>query len=287
MSPPYQQPSEKLYVTRLPLYADEDWLMQTFSQYGKVVDCKVLTPPKDGVSAASSRHAIVRFISVEEADMVRITLNGFVLPGCETPIQVDFAKPSTKGPAGWDGGSGLGSSGGKGYGIPVHAADTGLDWSKGTGKGKQASSMEAVIKGFAALGVLPGSNAPNDDNALCLIGLPSDCDDIHLYKLCSSFGPIAPNGAAAVKGRDGWCKGLGFVHFVNVASSEAAVAVLHGCKMPDGSVLQAAVKGKLMAQQQARYQQQRLCAGGVAGGVTGGIKTGVFGPPGGADDPVR
>merc|ERR1719277_1148167 len=129
--------------------------------------------------------------------------------------------------------------------------------------------MEVVVNGFASSKVLPGSDA-SDENALYLDGLPADCDDIHLYRLCAPFGAIAPSGCAVMKGPDGWCKGSGIVYFLDYASVQSAVTMLHGCVMPDGNPLKATPNNSW---QSGKGMQKGGCFGGGAdGGMMAGME---------------
>jgi len=133
--------------------------------------------------------------------------------------------PAWKGadvPAAYRGGLGKGGAGGKGP--------------DDRGKGLFIS-MEKVLEGFAAAQCLPGQGMGYDDNALHISGLPKDCDDIHLYKLMAPFGAIPPTGIKAMKHADGTCKGFGFVNYIQSSAMEAAMQMLNGTLLPDGTVM--------------------------------------------------
>lgn len=118
-------------------------------------------------------------------------------------------------------------------------------WGKGGAGGKGPAdggkglfiSMEKVLEGFAAAQCLPGQDMGYDDNALHISGLPKDCDDIHLYKLMAPFGSIPPTGIKAMKHPDGTCKGFGFVNYIQPEAMEAAMQMLNGTLLPDGTVM--------------------------------------------------
>lgn len=103
-------------------------------------------------------------------------------------------------------------------------------------------SMDRVLQGFQEAECLPGHKMTNDDNALYISGLPKDCDDIHLYKLMAPFGAIAPTGVKAMKWPDGSCKGYGFVNYIELAAMEAAIMMLDGTQLPDGTIMSVAPK---------------------------------------------
>lgn len=247
------QPNENLYITGLPHGIDTQWLEQMFGQYGTVKDCKVLQPKSD----RPTRHALVRYTTVDEAVSVKQGLNGSTVPGSDEPMTVEYAKNGSKEQlmeksqqaqqilanlqmqqanlGGW-----WSSPGGK-WGAPVSPGCKGKG--KG-GAGKGPPGMDDVLMGFDASKCLPGSELGQDDNCLYLHGLPPDCEDLHLYRLCSAFGGIALKGVAAMKGPDGYCRGIGFVNFLEPDAVRAAAAVLNGCVMPDGTVLKALPKRK-------------------------------------------
>merc|ERR1719219_3099455 len=86
-------PSDNLYITGLPLGLDNETLKAMFSQYGVVVQCKVLEPRPD----ATSSHALVRFSSVEEAAVVKKALTGYIMQGLSEPLIVEYAIQKDKG----------------------------------------------------------------------------------------------------------------------------------------------------------------------------------------------
>lgn len=105
--------SDNLYIKGLPANADESFCKQLFDQYGTVRTCKVLKK-----NEGDPRHALVRFSSVEEATTIINTLNGGMLEGFSTPLEISYAVEKTLanlgGPAGNMGG--MASLGGMGMG---------------------------------------------------------------------------------------------------------------------------------------------------------------------------
>merc|ERR1712150_75704 len=105
---------------------------------------------------------------------------------------------------------------------------------------KDVIGIQQIVNGFEAAGALPGSKGFNNDeselNTLYIAGLPSDTEDLHLYRLFSPFGAITPKGARAVTNMDGSCKGIGFVNFLDSAAAQAAIMTYNGAVMPDGSI---------------------------------------------------
>merc|ERR1712014_571571 len=84
---------DNLYVKGLPGSADEAFVEQVFSQYGKVRQCKVMKKSNDQPTC----HAMVRFASAEEAAHVIETLNGGMLEGTSTALEITYLVYKPKG----------------------------------------------------------------------------------------------------------------------------------------------------------------------------------------------
>lgn len=204
-------PSDNLYVTGLPAGIDDQLLKQLFDTHGRVVQCKVLSNPQGGQAKVA---ALVRFESVEKAQAVKENLNGSVLTGLAEPVSVTFAD------------------------VPQPKEQRAQQ--------KDCIGIQQIVSGFEAAGALPGTkgfgNDANELNTLYIAGLPSDTEDMHLYRLFSPFGAITPKGARVVANPDGSCKGIGFVNFLEAAAAQAAIMTYNGAVMPDGSMMKVAVK---------------------------------------------
>merc|ERR1719329_59159 len=94
------------------------------------------------------------------------------------------------------------------------------------------------MKAFQEAKCLPGCNMSNDDNCLFVQGLPSDCDTLQLFQLFAPFGAIPQKGVQAMTNPDGSCKGFGFVNFIDASAMHAAVGLLNGAQLPNGSTLE-------------------------------------------------
>merc|ERR1711862_979057 len=67
--------------------------------------------------------------------------------------------------------------------------------------------------------------------------------DLHLYKMFSSFGAIAPKGVRAMLNReDGTCRGIGFINFLESEAAQAAIVALDGAVLPNGKNLAVKIK---------------------------------------------
>lgn len=203
-------PSDNVWVGDLPLGTDKENLGSIFEAYGQVVDSRIL-PGRD---PAAKPCAMIRFASVDMATWVVENLNGNIPQGLEEPIICRFANaggqkggaqgaaaggwqqpaaaPAWAGQQPWAGGKGAGNAVGKGS----------------KGKGGAPGSFEALFQAVKGAGVLGGGKAPQECQVF-LKNLPSDTTDADLYKLCSPFGAIPPNGVKAMLNPDGSCKGIG------------------------------------------------------------------------------
>ncbi|XP_044507957.1 small RNA-binding protein 11, chloroplastic-like [Mangifera indica] len=83
--------ASKLFVGGLSFSTSDEGLSQTFSQYGQVIEAKVVM---DRVSDRSKGFGFVTFASEEEAEKALTGLNGKTING--RVIFVDFAKPKPK-----------------------------------------------------------------------------------------------------------------------------------------------------------------------------------------------
>ncbi|XP_019195675.1 PREDICTED: glycine-rich RNA-binding protein 4, mitochondrial-like [Ipomoea nil] len=84
--------ASKLFVGGLSFYTTEKGLSETFSQFGQVIEAKVIT---DRVSDKSKGFGFVTYASQDEAETALKEMNGKPLNG--RVIFVDYAKPKTFG----------------------------------------------------------------------------------------------------------------------------------------------------------------------------------------------
>ncbi|XP_043711710.1 small RNA-binding protein 11, chloroplastic [Telopea speciosissima] len=83
----YRGISSKLFVGGLSFYTTENSLSEAFSQYGQVIEAKIVM---DRVSDRSKGFGFVTYASENEAENARTEMNGKVLNG--RVIFVDIAK---------------------------------------------------------------------------------------------------------------------------------------------------------------------------------------------------
>lgn len=260
--------SDNLWIGDLPPEIDEVTVKNVFEGYGTILSSKLIPPKANGKNAA----ALVRFESIEDARWVVENLNGNMPEGFETPVVVQYAKNPPGGPHGHGKPS---ASPGKGYDYrsspypqpPPPAIDHGkggygksyggkggggkgtkgsksfANTDKGNFKGSKsftnatAGNFKGYIASLAKAGRLPGVGTRPDEHCVYIKNLPPDTQDLDLYRLFSVFGAIAHNGVTAMTKEDGSCLGVGFVDFQDPMSAAAAVEVLNGTAMPDGTVI--------------------------------------------------
>ncbi|CAL1360479.1 unnamed protein product [Linum trigynum] len=87
---PYRSIATKLFVGGLSFCTTEDGLTETFSQYGQVVEAKIVT---DRVSNKSKGFGFVTFACEDEAEKALTDMDGKNLNG--RVVFVDYAKPKT------------------------------------------------------------------------------------------------------------------------------------------------------------------------------------------------
>ncbi|XP_058208362.1 small RNA-binding protein 11, chloroplastic [Rhododendron vialii] len=80
--------ASKLFVKGLSFYTTEKGLLDAFSQYGQVVEAKVVM---DRVSDRSKGFGFVTFASKDEAEKAKMEMDGKALNG--RVLFVDYAKP--------------------------------------------------------------------------------------------------------------------------------------------------------------------------------------------------
>jgi len=311
---------ENIFIGDLPIEYDEEQLKQIFGVYGAIASSKLL--PGSGKNAM-----LLRFENIVDAVWVKENLNGNIPQGLTTPVYVNFNNRAAKGKGKGKGDDGFGKSGfgkdgfgkdgfgkdgfgkdgfgkdgggkGKDWGGPYSDGGKGdwqgefaslmqMCWSmkgkKGGGKGGIRSIKEYLIE----QGVLPGGKWNNDQNAVYVHGLPRDTSDVDLYHIFTGFGAIPALGCRAMLSDDGFCKGFGFVNYIDPAAAQMAIMSLHGTQLADGKSLtvqlkqkKEAPKGQVVAPPgitlaQALGSEQSAPAGMIEGFAEGGLPAGMF-----------
>jgi len=194
-------------------------LREIFAEYGKVSQCKIF-PPRPG---ESKTVALIRFDGQDDARIAKEALNGQVLPGFGTQVNVRFAENKKVADKEADP-----ASGGGGLGGVV----------KVTGPG-----IEGIVSTFEAIGPLKATRGhEHHKGQLYVAGLPPDTSNVHLYRLFAPFGSIGPKGVHAMMTQDGSCKGIAFVNFLEEESASLAIATYNGAVLPDGTTMKVSMK---------------------------------------------
>mmetsp|Transcript_81792 Transcript_81792/g.100331 ORF Transcript_81792/g.100331 Transcript_81792/m.100331 type:complete len:279 (+) Transcript_81792:78-914(+) len=261
-------PNTNIYVADLPAGIDVNTVQTIFSEYGTIVSGNIKVMPGNAPGRKSA--AMIRFSTLDEAKWIKENLDGNIPQGLSEAVIVRYADtPEIKaakamGMAGGGGGMGKGgwgmNGGGKGgYGkskgggpqrsMPYMApaalmmgmaggkGKVSVGGMKGGGKG-QWGGIKGLFTGLLEAKALPGAaEMDNDRNALYVSGLPSDTQDVDLYRIFAPFGAIAPKGVKAMQNPDGSCQGWGFVNYLDSVSVSAASDMLNGTQQADGREL--------------------------------------------------
>lgn len=218
-------PSERVFVSGLPMGLDDAKLSTIFGAYGTLTDIKNLS---------NANACILNFATADEAKWVVENLDGNMPEGISQPIAVKFANPP--------------NSYGKGGGASSAArftpySATGVQACAGgkavEGKG---GSMQTLKRTLMQTGILPGTGKKTDACQLYVRGLPTDTTDLDLNEIFAPFGAIPARGVKAMLNPDGTCTGIGFVDFVDEACARVASETLDGTELPDGKVLRVNIK---------------------------------------------
>lgn len=198
-------PSDNVYMTGLPHPADSEMISQVFSQYGTVVQVKVLPnthpAPKDSA-------ALIRFSSVDEAVAVVENLNEQIPAGLVMPIKCRYA---TQG-GGKGGGKGKGDKGGGGKGGGFNS------WQQDGGGG-----------GGAPYGG-GGGGGDGGDN-LYVKGLPVSATQESIMQDFSSLGTVT--SIRVLEPPAGSQSKAALIRFASAAEAQHVKESLHGLQ-PEG-----------------------------------------------------
>uniref|UniRef100_A0A7S0EE45 RRM domain-containing protein n=1 Tax=Hanusia phi TaxID=3032 RepID=A0A7S0EE45_9CRYP len=220
--PPGDQcPSDNLYVKGFPPSITQDDIFPIFSRLGNVIDIKILSRPGVG----STGKALVRMENSVQASWAISELNGKVLEGCSGPVVVRYAdspdekqnkrKNNLKRNDRFAGSPQLG----EGYPMPMMA-------------------MQDPFRAPPFLHGPPMARAPEICN-LYVNELPSEADDLFLYRNFAPFGAIT--SVRVMRDENGNSRGFGFVKFVHAHDAYMAMSSLNG-KQVNGKYLHVSPK---------------------------------------------
>ncbi len=245
----FSRPGEKvkganLYVRNLPADMDEDGLRDLFDNNGTIVQCRVL---RDVNTGKSKRVGFVLYDSYDEATAAIESMDGFVLPGTNEPINVKRAednKGKARPPAmapqqipqrlgtvngggfraagGYSGGGyggGRGGYGGGGYGG-------GAMRNQGQARFNRYSPMNSGA-GYSGGAAAATSEDGSDGFVLFVYNIGSQTDERGLWQLFSPFGNIQKVNVIRDHSKN-QTKGYGFVTMTNYHDAMSAIQGLNG-----------------------------------------------------------
>lgn len=214
---------ERLYIKGLPAGYTDDMARELFSNYGTVVDSKVLVNNGKTDDGTGQSVAIIRFGSLTEAQWLVDNLNGNIPQGLVRPVEVSFAgqKPAQAQ-------MGYSPYGGKGAAM--------AQWNPAAQMmgGKGGGGMEVCVPTAAAL-----KAAATPSSTLYVKGLPVHADDLYIYRVFAPFGRVL-NAKALPK--ETFC--IAFVTFASDMEAQEALMQVNGQVLTDGQTLQVSIKNQ-------------------------------------------
>lgn len=201
-----ESPTDNLYITNLPTGISEGMICECFSQYGNVVQCKVLPNPIVGGCGA----ALVRFASLEEAQSIVMQLNGTTPTGFNLPINIKFAQQKSRG-------------GGGGYSR--QDADGSSPYGGGAGTSNWGSSGGSSWGKYGADSGGGDSGGEGGDN-LYIRGLPEGIDEPWLKEALTGLAPVVSVRVLPNPSPDGTCAAL--TRFQSATDAARVIELLNG-----------------------------------------------------------
>lgn len=240
----YARPSSEairganLYVSGLPNDMTKETLESLFSQFGKIINSRILSdsPQGSGEETSSSSRGVgfIRYDKRSEAEKAIQELNGKTPKTCSEPITVKFANgPSFNKAlpllaASYQSGQNFG-------GVPVHRPYIQVPSGK---------AIPAINKGLQRYSPMTGDhtrNAPPEGGSCIFIyNLAPETDEIVLWQLFAPFGAV--QNVKIIRDLHTYkCKGFGFVTMTNYNEAVIAIQALDGFNLGN-RVLQVSFK---------------------------------------------
>ena len=250
-----------LYVRNLPREMTQEGLKEMFVEFGKIIQCRVLT---DQYTGLSKRVGFVLFDNRDEAQKAINTLDGQLAPGGTDRLNVKFAednKGKARPPMGFAGnrggfsggyggagyndysGGGFSSGGGYGGGFGGFAGPRGGGAGgpmrhggrfnnrfnpMNAGGGGGFGNNGRMNSGLGSLGGGAGAGAGGDDgHVLFVYNIGLDADERSLWQLFSPYGTIQKVNVIRDYQKN-QCKGYGFVSMTNYHEAQMAISNLNG-----------------------------------------------------------
>lgn len=194
------QPNDNIYVKGLPPSWSQDDLKSYFSQFGHIVECRLLHANK-----STSSGALIRFLREHEATAAVKKANGLTLVGSATSLVVRYAETQNKPKKTQGNGSTSGED-------SVHNGAAIREAMQNIGRIPSNDGLSELLSNeedFAAINVLGSSpthrfgnltasapaglissNQLSAGGNVCVQNLPLHADELFLYKTFAPYGAI-------------------------------------------------------------------------------------------------
>ena len=220
-----------LYIRNIPKDVNQDHLQEIFSQYGYIINCRVLSDLNSGVSKGVG---FVLFEKRDQADAAIDAFDGKTLPGYSEVLSVKYADdnrgkarpPPIMGRVEYGGNYG-GPYGPSSYGPPGP-----MRGQRGPGRGGRYNPMNM----YSA----PGMNS-DEGYVLFVYNINPDADERFLWQLFAPFGAVQKVNVIKDYGKNQG-KGYGFVTMTNYPEAMNAIQGLNGYRRHGGKPLQVSFK---------------------------------------------
>jgi len=216
---------DQVYITDLPNSLTDDGLHDLFSGYGAVKWCRMMV--RDSMPTAA---AMVQFEDPSQASWVVEKLHGNIPQGLDGPIKVRF-KSKGRGKGGYSAPYASPAS------VPAPPAAAPQPPPVRAAPYRYETTPPPPAPAPAPPKLTSTYTDGNGGTNLCIKGLPEFCDKAYIYEIFAPFG-----GITSVKVMETSRGVFGFVKYVDTHVALNAIKSCNGLRMPDGSVLEVAVK---------------------------------------------
>ncbi|XP_062868410.1 ELAV-like protein 1b [Trichomycterus rosablanca] len=211
-----------LYISGLPKSMTQKDVEDLFTQYGRIINSRVLVDQASGLSRGVS---FIRFDKRSEAEDAIKGLNGQTLPGMSEPITVKFAANPNQA-KNTQMVSQFNYSQSRRFGGPVHHQAQRFRFSPMSAD-HMGSSMNA-------------GGSTSEGWCIFIYNLTQDADEGLLWQMFGPFGAVT-NVKIIRDFNTNKCRGFGFVTMSNYEEAAMAITSLNGYRMGD-KILQVSFK---------------------------------------------
>lgn len=209
-----------LYVRGLPRTMNQAELEAMFSEFGNVVNCRILVEQSTGQSKGVG---FILFDKKDQAEAAMLSMNGKIPDGCTEVLNIKFAEENTgkaRAPA-----------------VMVVNSHTGSGWGGGYGNnmgpyGGPMRNQRSFNQRYNPMG--GGYGTPNSGlsvveggHILFVYNIGPETDERALWQLFAPFGNIQKVNVIKDHAK-GQGKGYGFVTMTNFHEAQAAINSLNG-----------------------------------------------------------